>query len=211
LSDDDKIKLSRRWFVFGSVAAVAAATIPQPVVALLEPPVVRLPSAHVFLRRAIRDFTFSFVDVPPGEAAEPAFVSLFVHRGGKRSEQPVFGPIGIRACATFRWVACGPLDQLIVLPDDTFELVVDARHLHLVGKLFMVADDTVDEGPPITVVETHDWPNTGPTPPMFVHVDNSLEARLARQSNIPLPDFDDDYDYGDDDDDGKYDSNGYDV
>lgn len=179
------VDLTRRWFVFGSVAAVAAAALP---VALS--PVERLPSAHVFLKRAIRDFYFSF-DVDAAQADEAATVKLFIQKAGERTT--VF-EMRMNVRSSFRWAA-NVDDPITVMPEDTFEVEIDSNHL--VGLFTMIADDTVDEGPPITVVENHRCPQVGPVEPMYVHVDNSLEARLARKAAVPICDDDypeDDYD-----------------
>jgi hypothetical protein len=194
------VDLNRRWFVFGSVAAVAAAALPSPARAFLEPPVERLPSAHVFLKRAIRDFSFGF-DVPAGTPDEIAGIKVFVHRAGTRAECP-FLHIVMNVKSTFRWVAPphDPSSRINLMPEDTFEIEVDSDQL--VGKFYLIADDTVDEGPPITVVETHDWPQTGPAAPMYLHADNSLEARIARRDlamQSALDDDDDGDDYPEDD------------
>jgi hypothetical protein len=193
------VDINRRWFVFGSVAAVAAAALPLPVQAFLEPPVERLPSAHVFLKRAIRDFYFSFNDVDHANddvdaapADESATVRLFVQKAGERTT--IF-EMRMNVRSSFRWAA-NVDDPITVMPEDTFEVEIDSNHL--VGLFTMIADDTVDEGPPITVVENHRCPRVGPVEPMYVHVDNSLEARLARKAAVPIADDDDDIEYEDD-------------
>jgi hypothetical protein len=184
------IELTRRWFVFGSVAAVAAAPIPSVVAPSIVPE--PMPSAHVYLRRVITELQFGFVDVP-ANVSEAADIRVFVHRNGGRAKFPHI-QLRMNVHSSFIWNA--PWNEgFVVLPQDTFEIVIDSNQR--IGKFFLVADDTVDEGPPITVCETHDWPQVEPVQPMFLHADNSLEARIARKNAKPVEtdwgDYNDEY------------------
>lgn len=184
------VDLTRRWFVFGSVAAVAAAAIPSAAQAFLEPAIERLPSAHVYLKRSICEFMFAFEDVPADAPEdESASISVYVHHAGERAEQPILH-VRMNVRGVYRWVGCG--EEIVMMVDETFEIEVGSTRR--VGKFHLIAADTVDEGPPIMVQEIHDWPRVGPVEPMYLHADNSLEARIARRDAIPSAPFDDDYD-----------------
>jgi hypothetical protein len=67
-----------------------------------------------------------------------------------------------------------------VRPEDTFEVEVNGVSRKK-ASFHIIADDKVDDGPPIRVIEIHHWPQEGPVEPMFLYADNSLEARLARR------------------------------
>jgi hypothetical protein len=173
------MELTRRWFVFGSVAAVAAATIPVAVSNLIVEP---MPSAHVFLKRRIVDLSFAFDPLLPGTPDEMAIIEIFVDRNGEARGLSQFH-IAINTRSNFRWVAShDETSGFFIRPEDVFRLEVNANHR--VGQLYLIAKDWIDDGPPIEVCEYHTFPQQGPLQPMFLHADNSLEARLARKAEI---------------------------
>lgn len=166
------VELTRRWFVFGSAAAVAAAHFPAPALADHFGQVTPMVTPVAFRHRRVFDIMASFDPGGPDEVAE---VTLFV-RG------QAWFHAGFSTRSFFRWVAPpNPLSHIVVLPNDTFALEIKSRTG--VGSIQMFVADTVDEGPPIHRCETHAFSGDGK--PVVVmtdfDVDNSLAARLERQ------------------------------
>lgn len=184
------VDLTRRWFVFGATAAVATAVV-QPATAFLQPPIIEpAASAHVFLSRKIRDITMGF-DSGSGPD-QMAVIELFA---GKRT---VFHQV-MSTRSTYHWLA-EPGGEIDLMPSETFTIVANSNTA--VAQITLICEDKIDDGSPVIVCEQHTFPQSGPVQPMFMHVDNSREARDARAEQARLVaskaddefvDFDDEY------------------
>jgi hypothetical protein len=202
------VELTRRFFVFGSAAAVAAAALPPALIAVakIEP----APALHVFKKRMIREVMVAF------EAMDGLPLSDFpgrirLYRGVSADEQQrlwldrpemclLDTQVGLRS--TWRWI-CHPNEGIVSLPQSLVTLDVEAHGARC--NVDLVCQDWIDEGPPIEVIERRAFPHSGPPPlPLFLYADNSLEARVARANTENLYDaffdgeyeekYDDDYD-----------------
>jgi hypothetical protein len=168
------LNITKRSFIFGSATAVAVAALP--VAALLGPAQVETaPSPHVFLKRRLVEFQIGF---PEAKVADLAEISIFVHRNGVRTTEPLIKFL-MNVTRHFRWKG---LDAICVMSGDVFEIAVNSNN-H-VGQVVIIADDTIDEGPSVSICEVHNFPQKGPIKPMFLHADNSLEARIARRDAV---------------------------
>lgn len=167
-------ELTRRFFLLGSAAAVAAATIPA---AIIIEEIVRLPSAHAFLDRRIMDFTMWF-DQPAGSPDQMVHVRLFI--AGR--EGPFYN-LSLNTRGYFRWFSHDPLEHPLLLPGDTFRVECKYSREDIPAIMQCICADKVDEGPPIHLVENHTFRGgvIESSGPMFLEMDNSLEARLERK------------------------------
>lgn len=156
--------ITRRWFVFGSVAAVAAATLP------IGPSIERVTAAHVFLKRKIIELSVSFI--VENNVDEAALIEVL-----KDGHKILHFPMNVQAM--LRWIAV-PGDEIYLLPLQTFDLIATAKSA--IGKIDMMCYDWIDNGPPVAVVERYLFPQNEDLQKQlyFIHTDNSLEARLAR-------------------------------
>jgi hypothetical protein len=164
------VDLTRRWFVFGTVASIAAASIAAaPAAPSL---VIPLPSpvAPGLRYRLIRELRAT-VDGPPSECA---IFDLIVRdktwmRHGARSGDALF------------WRAFQDIEAICLLPEQTFRLEVEGRGE---ATITLIVGDKVDDGPPIWRSQLH-RPGRAAPEVQDLFADNSLEARLARQNRGP--------------------------
>ena len=159
------IEVSRRWFVFGSAAAIAAATVPV----WIPPAIVTPVSAQsVFLLRKV--FELSMWN--NGSAA--GFLDVFVH-----NDEVPWHRSGVPPGGMYFWRAMRG-NEIDLLPDSTFRMAATAG----IEKIFVGCLDTIDEGPPIYRYEEHTFKPDGSVVVIAgdLDPDNSLEARLARQA-----------------------------
>ena len=199
------MNVTRRFFVFGSAAAVAVAALPKviaPPIALEE--IVLCPAAHVYKRRAVYDIAMGF-EVPQDFAEDhPAIIRLM--RGDN-----CLKAFGMNVRGNMRWCVWDDSERIIMTPESTIRIDVEfPLGRSFPAQVHMMADDTIDEGPPVKVCEFYKIVDGKPEVkgPLFIDTDNSLEARLERkrlweERRIAelTNDFDDDYD----DDDVEYD------
>lgn len=169
------VELTRRWFVFGTAAAVAAAAIP----AVLTTPIVDVPPLG-FRYRLIRELVFC-----GGQSTRPSFLSVIV-----RDQTLLSGGVG--PGGSFFWRAMDGGD-IIVGPTDTMRLdVADSES----AEITLISGYKVDDGPPIWRQERHIFPQIRPPEIGDLYPDNSLEARLERETRTlydeeGVEDFDD--------------------
>jgi hypothetical protein len=183
--------LSRRIFLFGSAAALAAAAAPKlPLFqrAIEVEPFVPVPALSPFRRRLICDFTLEFEPM-----ANPGVGELWVFRG-----KNCLHNVGMSELATYRWCAM-PGYEWIVLPDQPLRMELRSRSG--LGRVDMICHDYVDDGPPIDLMETHTFPQRGPAIVNYLEADNSLETRVARakarfESDVVFQELSDDDDPG---------------
>jgi hypothetical protein len=187
------VVLTRRWFVFGSAAAVAAAALPA--LALEAPAIIKpftpVVAPHEFLSRRVCDLWATFDEKLLDGIAE---VSMFV-----RGSPDPWLHIGLSTRCSFRWVP-RPREELILRPQDHFALAVKSPRG--VGRIHLTCYDKIDDGPSVALVEEHIFPQRGPAQIHYLNPDNSLEARLKREKEaaelaareVEEDDYDDDYD-----------------
>jgi hypothetical protein len=188
------IELTRRWFVFGSAAVVAAAVLPETASPALVPEMVPN-SAGVFLRREIFEMALSSVEFDlrdaDGQNVRPVVFRLIV--GDRPMLQAAINPNG----GHYSWRA---LESIIQRPHEVLSLDVQSGYSKCTAAVMYY--DYVDEGPPIRMLATYPIPYEGPPLVNYLDADNSLEARLARKAaaeNAAPIDWDD-YDWEDDED-----------
>ena len=161
------IELTRRWFVFGSAAAIAATQIPL-VAPELVPSIIPMPAQHTFLRRELIDLIASFdYDKAVDEAGDIRII-------GPRGDSVMH--VKINTKAIYRWVSHEGEEGIIIRPDESFSFVAESNGA-AIGKLKAVFMDYIDDGPPVYVTES--YPNDG-EPPQYLYTDNSREARDRR-------------------------------
>lgn len=186
------IELSRRLFLFGSAAALAAAAVPVAIAgSVIKPPVFTpVQAMSPYLRRVVwgADIGFEFADDAPND-----YASVDIGRGPDR---PILH-FDTSTRSVLSWVA-HPLSAIIVPANDT--LSVSLRSARGLGSVILTCADVVDEGPPIRLIECHTFPQRGPAEIVYLDVDNSLEARLERKkaaeeaaARAPEEDEHDDY------------------
>jgi hypothetical protein len=167
------VDLTRRWFVFGSAAALALASVP----AIVAPDTVqKVLVPGLYKTRKIRDIFASF-DLGPEEQQINAFAEMAISRNGT----DIFR-IGLNTRGSFRWVAA-PLHEIVVPARGSVNLSVKSPRG--VGLVSMVCADDVDDGPPILVSEHYRFPRGGGRPTvdtLFMEVDNSIDARRRREA-----------------------------
>jgi hypothetical protein len=168
--------LSRRLFLIGSSAAIAAAKLPA--FAEERIAVTPLPAMATFKHRRICDLTAGFWDTE-GQPDTYSFVSTFAATPTQFElfvrGRPFFN-VMLGDGATLRWVAT-PGNEVILLPGETVALSVKPERLQ--GAVKIIVADKVDEGPPIMRIELHQYPFDKPLL-QDLDEDNSLEARLER-------------------------------
>jgi hypothetical protein len=159
------VELTRRWFLLGASAAIAATAIP------FSTPV---PAQTKFLRRSVFEINAGFiVDQPATADRRPAsddiaVVELF------RNENCLFH-VAIGPGANFVWIA-SPLAELILLPTEVFKLSLRSKSGF--GFINLVCRDVFEDEEAITVVERHTFPSRGPAE-VFA-LDTRDSARLDR-------------------------------
>jgi hypothetical protein len=200
---NEPVLLTRRFFLLGAAATVAVASLP----AVLPKEIMRLPAGHAYLRRKVYEMMLEF-ETPIDKNLRDQLVDgdwfrITVKRIGDDYD---LHRVAMNIRSLYRWVA--PYDsQWDSTPDNPLTVDVEFSRPWLSqfpAVICMGARDYIDAGPPVHVWETHRIFEGIVPPPIvnFLEPDNSLEARLARQTfaEKPLPLMFDD-DYGDDDDD----------
>ena len=192
------VELTRRWFLFGTAAAIAVATTPS---VLLPEEVVQITTPHNFLSRRIRDIIIQFEEPlkPEGliqQADQWARISCWVS-GRKYS----FCQTQINTRGLFRWVSMDDAYDPIVLPLEEIRIEVEFSDHDIPAIVQFTCADTIDEGPPIHLIENYRIVNgvAETSGPFFLEVDNSLEARNERK-RIVAPEWDDTPEWDDVDD-----------
>ena len=201
------IELSRRLFLFGSAAALAAAAVPVVAGPIITPPFFTpVPALAPYLRREILDIMVAFD--PHDGPDRVAMIDLIIN--GKNEFH-----YGMNTRGCLRWVA-HKSDEIKLFPDQTFAL--ECASQAGLGRINMICRDYVDEHDPIMRSEEHIFPQGLPSICNIydLEVDNSVEARIARKEKRRLaaicyeeecaqglhPDFDvDDWPLQDEDDD----------
>jgi len=175
------IELTRRWFMFGSAAAIAAATIPE---ALASAQIEACIAQHAFRKRLVSELHCTFdwrdqyesdgIDCLP-DPIRPARVRMF------RSTDLIRPILQVNVSQTFDFMwRANPGDEIVVLPTSTISLDVESQSVAC--QIFMFCLDWIDDGPPVGVMESHIFPRPLLAPTIeFLHTDNSLKARLARR------------------------------
>src|SRR5437660_6294708 len=161
------VELTRRWFVFGSAAAVAAAaTLVSEPTNLIKPPIFTPAVAgHHFLRRQVWEI-FAGCTEGPGDWS---IVELFV---GDRCLFHQAIPL-----ATFQWVAF-PGSEIICTPSRTFRLAVQSERG--IGMVALGCKDWVDDDDPIQCIETHTFPSLGPASVVALELADAERLAHAR-------------------------------
>lgn len=174
------VELSRRLFLFGSAAALAAAAVPVAIAesAIAAPIFTPVPALAPYLRREVWGILAGFepsVSDPHG----PATIQIGRHNG------PNILQWGMDTRSTYLWRAM-PMRQIIV-PDHS-PLRMSVLSPRALGRVIMTCHDIVDEGPPVELVENHTFPPIGQASATvcYLHPDNSLTARLARKEEARL-------------------------
>lgn len=109
--------------------------------------------------------------------------------------------------AIYRWLPM-PLEEPVLMADTPIEIAILSPVG--IGVIYLIVEDKVDDGPAISMLETHTFPQDGERTVIqhFLELDNSLEARLKSQVEIAsrspidwdnLECDDDDLEYDDDD------------
>lgn len=138
------IELTRRIFLIGSAAAVAVAAAP------LSPFEVQpVPALQTYLKREIIDIWATFSQTEWGNVA---LIEIVVD-GKVRFKEAASPMYGFRTSFL-------PGEGIELLPSQTFQLVCASDHA--IGEVGMVCSDTIDDGRPIMVLETHTFPCRGP-------------------------------------------------
>lgn len=167
------INLSRRWFVFGSAAAVASLAVPKGVF-LPEPIVEPAITGHAFLQRRVGELNFGFGAIPPGAENSAAVLELWAR------DRRVFGPLVMSVRGMFRWKALIG-GEIIILPGEVLRLDVVSERVEAFAEIY--CDDKVDDGPPVEVVERYSFPQVEPVLSAFLNPDNSRAARDEREKS----------------------------
>jgi hypothetical protein len=201
---NEPVLLTRRFFLLGAAATVAVASLP----ALLPKEITRLPAGHAHLRRKVYEMTLEF-ERPADKILRDQLLNddwfrITVKRIG---DDDYLHQVAMNIRSSYRWVAHYN-SQWDSTPDNPLTVDVEFSRPWLSqfpAVICMGARDYIDAGPPVHVWETHRIFEGIAPPPIvnFMEPDNSLEARLARESfaKKPLPLAFDDDDYEDDDDD----------
>lgn len=194
------IEVSRRLFLFGSAAALAAAAVPVVDGSVITRPMFTpVPALADYLRREVVEMYASFDPHDgPGRLAK---IMLSI-RG-----QPIFGS-AMQTTGVLRWRA-GPHGAIICRAADTYALEVISE-IGL-GRVDLTCADHVDEHDPIMNLERHTFPlGMPPTCQILpLNTDNSVEARQTRaierreQAIRAAAEYADGRRYADDDD-GPY-------
>lgn len=175
--------INRRRFLFGMGAIAAAAALPP--VAQFEQ-IVAAPPATAFLKRLITDITFSTMGADSSGARSGLLLDL--KRPG--TNETIFHTGISNSGALWRWVAMRG-NEIIVLPESLvdFDIRGDMRKC----EVHLICHDTVDEGPPIELQESHFFEDGSHTNVMsnFLYPDNSLQARLERKRSLRTEEDDD--------------------
>jgi hypothetical protein len=160
------VELSRRLFLFGSAAALAAATVPGAVAeSVIAPPVFTpVQAMSPYLRRMVWgiDIGFYYADDAPNDVA-----SVDIGRGPDRT----ILHFDLSTRSVLRWVERGPLNAIIVPANDTLSIAL--RSASGLGSVDLMCEDKVDEGAPIHLVERHTFPQRGPAEILYLRPQNS--------------------------------------
>lgn len=158
------IELSRRWFIFGSAAAVAAAAIKQSFATLVPTP------APPYISRQISDYILYPYHVPGTD--EFATFNIYIRDNLTRSAS-------INTRGFYHWSSSDPLDMPMIMQDDVFRIeMIGGSGL---GEVVLTCRDKIDDGPRVHLLERWTFPIKGPAEFNYLHYDNSLEARLERE------------------------------
>ena len=156
--------ITRRWFLIGSGAAIAAAAMPfaTPVTA-----------GAPYRTRHIVGLSASSAGNGAGN------IALFA-----RGQPLPLLHFGLGSGGFLEWRAA-PDGHIIIRRQDVVKLAFD--NLSPIGNaslgtIGLRVDDYVDDGPPIQLVEQHTFPQRGPADIFHIHTDNSLAARLERKA-----------------------------
>jgi hypothetical protein len=172
--------ITKRSFLFGAAAVIAAVNLP---LSVAEPAnIFKAPALQPFKRRMICNLMATFDAETDGVASIELYVRdrlWFFYQMNQRS--------------TFRWAA-PPGGEIVLLPQDSFRLDVSSESG--IGRIQLICYDYVDfADAPMLVSEEHTFPASGPALILPFHPDNSLEARRKRYLEPPAaPDY---ADYGD--------------
>lgn len=165
--------ITRRWFVFGSAAAITAAALPLGTQCFA--------NDTPFIKREIIDISMMF-NAKPGDKAVASCIDVLA---GDRHMLSTMMNIH----SNYRWQT--PRGSgIILLPDEL--LIFHASEAATIASFCVGHLDYVDEGPPIHCISEYGCNGLIGSAPIFT--DNSLEARIARRDAIPIPFYGDDYD-----------------
>jgi hypothetical protein len=182
---NEPILINRRFFLIGAAATLAATQLP------FVPPraVTALPMPHQFLRRQIcemwmgAELPVSLKNLPPYDGVMEMAVKR-VGPGALPNHNIHTAAMNIRA--GYRWSAMDLQDMWFVTPQSPIAIMAhirDERYARLPIDIGLMCRDFIDEGPPIFVYENHRFVDgAASTTFNFFEADNSLEARLARES-----------------------------
>lgn len=163
-------ELSRRLFLFGSAAAVAAASIPFAVKEAIHVPfVTQVAAQQKFKNRHVLELLAGF-----DSSNEDGIASVDLIANERTLLHYAMNQRG----SSFRWVAA--LGHSIkIAGNETF--LLNVRSEGGIGSLSMVCHDWIDDSEyPIEVYERHFFPSQGPAKVLMLYPDNSLQARRQR-------------------------------
>jgi hypothetical protein len=144
------VDVTRRFFLFGSAAAVAVATIGRPFAIPAPSPVVATP----YRRRLITGIELIPQPPVPGRDVPVTFRFFRGSNGDLMKEWT------INARGMLSWRSVEDLDAIVMLKDEV--LIVEMIGGTGLGEAQLYCRDKVDAGPEISRLEIHTWPQNGP-------------------------------------------------
>lgn len=164
------VELSRRFFVFGTAAAIAAAAVPTKVGALTRiTPITPVPALNKFKRRLIWDFQ---------AYNDGGFGLVSLYRGNECIHR-----VGLAQYGSYRWVPFLDLGRdlagIHIRDDEVFRLSIESQdNGPSLGSIDLMCEDWIDDGDPVRVLERHQFPQRGPA--QLVALDPKDQERLER-------------------------------
>lgn len=171
------VELTRRLFLIGSASAIAAVALPTPTLEVPTTEIIPVPAVQAYRYRQIFDICATFEAYPTLNEQSYGEVTLRRHGGLDLLHGAIING------GYFRWGTYSPISAFAFLANQLAELELKSNiKSGFIGDISMYCLDKVDDGPPVELVEAHNFVNgTRSVTTNFVYPNNSLSARLERE------------------------------